>query len=302
MRVWLTALLAGMVLSGCSGDPSTSSQEASEEEIDYGVEATSTTGVIRGIVIDEAIRPLFNASVSLAGLNRTVVTNDDGAFGFEGLEPGTYFFAVSKLGFKGAQGSADVVAGVSDPAIVKVMLTSNPSTAPYVEVQAFRAFITCGAAIVATSVGCNTFPDVGEALGDKVYFLYKFTTLPMWTQGELVWEQTQPAGGAMIWEIVNPDQPAPQRHTGYRETAASPALAYINTTLLAENEEWVVGEDSPGLMYRIFAGPHPTCTGVGFGCGVTVNQQMDAYVHNFFNFVPPEGWRFTVDGPPVVPR
>jgi hypothetical protein len=32
-----------------------------------------------------------------------------------------------------------------------------------------------------------------------------------------------------------------------------------------------------------------------------LQQRTDAYIHNFYNFVPPAGWRFTVDGDPVVP-
>ncbi len=303
MRVWVALAMVVVLVAGCSDKPDAQSQATGDEQAptDYGVEATSTTGVIRGYVVDEAIRPLANVSVTLVALNKTKATGDDGAFGFDGLEPGTYFIAASKQGYHSVQTSTEVVAGESEPPIVKVNLVAVPGQQPYVEAFSTQAYITCGVAVVATSVGCSTFPDVGRQLGDNVYFPFEFTQLPKWTQGELVWEQTQPAGGAMIWEIVDPNYPGtPQPHTGYRETAASPALAYINTTLLEENQEWVVG-DGNGVLYRIFAGPHPACTGVGFGCGLTLQQQMTAYVHNFFNFAPPEGWRFTVDGDPVVP-
>lgn len=299
MRVWVALVLVCLVLAGCSSPPS--KPRAAEAKVDYGVEATATTGVIRGVVIDEAVRPLNNVTVFLLSANKTAVTKRDGAFGFEGLEPGTYFVHASKFGFEAIQTNVDVVAGDSEPAITKMTLKAVPSLQPYVEPFSSSAFITCGAAVILTSVGCNTFPDVGEAIGDRVYFRFEFATLPWWTQGELVWDQTQPAGGGMIWEIVDPNYPgSPQPHTGYRETAASPALAYINTTLLEENRDWVLGEGN-GVLYRIFAGPHPTCTGVGFGCGVTLQQKMEMYVHNFYNFAPPDGWRFTVDGDPVVP-
>lgn len=302
----LLAILS-LSLAGCSSgggsDPDT--QEAEPEPDFGGVQATATTGVIRGVVVDEAIRPLANVNVSLTDSGRSVLTTDNGAFGFDGLEPGTYFVQAVKLGFGTVQQSVEVQAGVDEPPIAKMVLPANPSTAPYFEAYSYDAFITCGAAIVATSVGCNTFPDVGEALGDRVYFRFEFTSLPMWTQGELVWEQTQPAGGAMIWEIVDPNYPgAPQPHTGYRETGPSPALAYINTTVLKDSEEWAVGDagEGNGVQYRIFAGPHPTCTGVGFGCGITLNQKMTGYIHHFYNFAPTEGWRFYYDGDPKVPE
>jgi len=58
-----------------------------------------------------------------------------------------------------------------------------------------------------------------------------------------------------------------------------------------------------GIAYRFFGGPHPLCKVDGtFGCGLTVQQRADAYMHHFYNFVPPEGWRFTVDGDPEVPQ
>lgn len=300
---WSPILLALVFLAGCAQPQAETDARTDFDDLDLA--ATATTGIIRGVVVDEAIRPVANASVTLTPGDKSATTTIAGAFGFEGLQPGTYFLRVERLGYNATQTSTEVVAGVAEPAIVRVQITSNPSVAPYFEVYSYDAFITCGAAIVATSVGCNTSPDVGEALGDRVYFRFEFTILPMWTQGELVWQQTQSAGGAMIWEIVDPNYPgAPQPHTGYRETGPSPALAYINTTVLKENEEWVVGEEGEGngVQYRIFAGPHPTCTGVGFGCGLTVNQRMTSYIHHFYNFAPPEGWRFTVDGAPVVPE
>jgi hypothetical protein len=42
--------------------------------------------------------------------------------------------------------------------------------------------------------------------------------------------------------------------------------------------------------------------GATFGCGLTVQQRADAYIHSFYNFVPADGWRFTKDGPPQVPQ
>jgi hypothetical protein len=35
--------------------------------------------------------------------------------------------------------------------------------------------------------------------------------------------------------------------------------------------------------------------------GFTVEQRFSLFVHDFHHFLPPPGWRFTVDGPPVVP-
>jgi hypothetical protein len=298
MRTLALVSAAALLLAGCS-QSSADGPEPTTDFDELNLAPTATTGVIRGVVVDEAIRPLANAIVTLTPGDKTAQSNANGLFGFQGLDPGTYFLRVEKAGYNATQTSTAVVAGVVDPATVRVLLVLNPRTTPYFEAFSYDAFITCGFAIVVTSVGCNTFPDIGEALGDSVYFHFDFEVLPWWTQGELVWEQTQAAGGSMIWEAVNNNVPPPQPHYGYRETGPSPALAYINQTILEEEQEWVL-ED--GITYRIFGGPHPTCTGVGFGCGVTLNQRFSSFVHHFYNFVPFEGWRFTVDGEPVVPQ
>jgi Carboxypeptidase regulatory-like domain len=295
----LVAVLAtfALTLAGCasSADPKA---QAAEPEPDFGgVEATETTGVIRGVVVDDAIRPIQGANVSVNGLPEVVTTTAEGAFGFDGLEPGTYFLTVTRLAHTTVQTSVEVVAGVADPPIVKVNLQRIPGLEPFVDTYAFTGFLSFGAAVFATSVGTTVYGPVADALGDRSIWTLQFTQLPQWVQGELVWEHSQPAGGMLIWEMTDTsNSPA-----GYRETAASPALAYWNTTVIEDHNETTLDPER-GIAYRFFGGPHPACNVIFFGCGLTVQQRADAYIHNFYNFVPAEGWRFTVDGDPKVPE
>src|SRR5688572_17724784 len=99
------ALLAGALLAGCSSSSNDSPSEDGPTFDDLGLEATSSTGVIRGLVVDEAIRPVEGARVRLQGGDAPseALTTDLGTFGFEGLAPGTYFLSVSKPGFFDAQ-------------------------------------------------------------------------------------------------------------------------------------------------------------------------------------------------------
>lgn len=282
-------------LAGCAGTVVT--PPVQQETVDFGsVEATATTGVIRGVVIDEAIRPVFGATVQIASLGANATTNDNGAFSFDGLQPGTYFLQVSKRAFTSIQTSVDVVAGVNEPPIVKVALQSVPSLQPYVDALSYSGFLSFGVAVIATSIGTTVFGPLGEALGDRSIWVVKYDTLPMWAQGELVWTHTQPAGGELIWEMTDTSNtPA-----GYRETTASPALAYWNTTVIEDRNETTLDPER-GIAFRFFGGPHPLCKPIFFGCGVTLQQRADAYIHNFYNFAPNEGWRFTKDGDHPVP-
>lgn len=308
MRSWVASLATAFaLLAGCSGSPA--SEPADVEDIDYGVEATATTGVIRGVVYDDAIRPVQNVLVSIATLGRNATTGQNGEFGFAGLEPGTYFLQASKQGYTTIQTSTEVVAGVDDPEILKIGLVAIPSEQPYVETHALAGYLSFGAAIGVTSIGTTIWGPIADTLGDRSIWDMTFTVLPMWIQGELVWEQTQPAGGEFIWEMTEAGSNSP---VGYRETTSSPALAYWNTTTIAEHNETVLDPER-GVAYRFFGGPHPllkpgdACANpvinpCYFGYGLTVQQKADAFVHNFFNFAPEEGWRFTEHGDPKVPE
>ena len=303
---WLPVVLALVLLAGCSESPPPAGAEPTVDFEELELEATATTGVIRGIVVDEAIRPLANASVTLTPGDKTTVTTAGGTFGFDALEPGTYFLRVEHRLYESTQTSTEVVAGVEEPPITKVLLRANPNAqVPYVEALSFNGFLSLGVAVIATSIGTTITSATAEALGDSSIWTVNFTAEPLWLQGELVWQHNQPAGGMLIWEITRAGSNTP---AGYRETAESPALAYWDNETIQENNETNVddGDDysllDDGVAYRFFGGPHPLCTGVFFGCGLTIQQRADAYIHQFYNFVPPEGWRFTVDGEPVVPQ
>ena len=314
----LTVLVA--LLAGCTQGGSPDEALPPADFTDLELEATATTGVIRGIVVDDAIRPIAGASVLLTPGDKTATSTDAGTFGFDALEPGTYFLKVERAGYNATQTSTEVVAGLSEPPITKVLLSKNPATAPYIEALQFNGFLSLGVAIGITSVGTTINPTLSESLDDTSIWTVAFTEVPTWAQGELVWTHNQAAGGMMIWEMV---VGGTNDFKGYRETAESPALAYWNTTTL-EAEAGNVTDEEHGIAYRFFGGPHPLlapgentppaeqCPTVDtvvlgprnpckFGYGVTVQQRADAYVHHFYNFAPPEGWRFTVDGEPEVP-
>ncbi len=67
--------------------------------------AQTTTGSLKGEVVDQADEPMAGVSLSLTSDNliggaKTVVTAEDGRFRFLGLPPGTYRLDVEKEGFK----------------------------------------------------------------------------------------------------------------------------------------------------------------------------------------------------------
>jgi hypothetical protein len=323
MRWNAVGVVLVLLLAGCAGGAQ-SSESSAVDLSGVNVAASDTTGVIRGLVLDVGIRPIAGATVALSGSTKTVTTLDNGAFGFDGLKPATYFVTVSKAGYQKGQTSVEVQAGVSDPAPLRIVLEANPSTKPFIEEYSYSGYLECGVAVFYTSVGCTTEQAVADATSSVSIWNVKFTNvLPNWTQGELVWDQSQQAGGELIWEAVWGGTNA---HCGHRETAVSPALAYMNNSVLhAAATKWAACTDQTGdhvpdflkngVDYRFFGGPHPLCVPpdtnlpppapanpLHFGCGVTLEQKTQAIIHNFYNFQPPAGWRFTKDGRPPIPK
>lgn len=318
MRWTVPAALLGALLAGCTG-PADGAGAEGPDFSGLGLDATATTGLIRGIVVDDAIRPVAGANITLTPGDLTARTTANGTFGFDGLAPGTYFVAGERFGYTAAQSSVEVVAGVAEPPIVRVLVSLVPGLQPYVEALSYNGFMQLGAAIGITSVGTTTLQGtVGE---DTTIWTINYTQVPQWAQGELMWTHNQPAGGMLIWEMV---VGGTNEWKGYRETAVSPALAYWNTTVLQAEAENVTDN---GIAYRYFGGAHPAlaphdaggpfppadqCPTIPtvvlgnrnpcrFGFGLTTQQSADAFIHSFFNFAPPAGWRFTVDGQPEVP-
>lgn len=321
MRVGLVLLLLVAGLAGCAEEAAP--QEASDETAFEGLEGrvTDDTGLIRGIVLDDAIVPVVGATVTLQGESQSTQTNEEGAFLFDDLAPGTYFLAVSKLGYNATQTSANVEAGVERPDIVKIRLNKDTANQPFVEAAQFDGFIMCsGRAVVIGLAVCSTV-GVGD---DDFIRTYEPSFRPEFVQSELTWKSTQALGDALSYSITclsGPPCPDGQV-TIARHEGKSPLLLQINAT---QAEEFLLGAGEQPISLRVFAhGMEETdvpeemiydtagidclewpvifadCIRFG-GIGLTVDQQFTGYTHMFNLYTPPEDWRFTEDGNPPAP-
>jgi hypothetical protein len=289
----VAALAITLLLAGCAAKPD-AAPEPVADFTDLDLAATATTGLIRGIVVDEAIRPVPDVKLTLQTEQgpREATSADDGAFGFDDLPGGTYFIQAAKPGFAPAQTSTDVVAGVAEPPVVKVLLVLDPGTRPFFEAYNWDGFIECSArAILLGVAACE-----GVGNDDIAHDIDLTAGIPTFAQGELIWESTQALGDELSFNW---------RKTGtnndYIDTEGpSPLLLQANYTLFEEND---VGAGEP-LRTVIFTGHNPATEppgGLTWGVGVQLQQKFTLYLHVFYNFQPAEGWKFSVDGDPVAP-
>ncbi|HJQ93089.1 MAG TPA: carboxypeptidase-like regulatory domain-containing protein [Candidatus Thermoplasmatota archaeon] len=301
MRIVAVAcLLTAFSVAGCSS-PEPASAEPVADFTGLELAATATTGVIRGIVVDDAIRPVAGATLVLqteAG-PREATSTADGVFGYDDLAGGTYFIQATKPGYTSSQTSTEVVPGVAEPPVTKILLVLDPATTPYVTAVVWNGFIECsmraGTGNLAGSVGvnaCNDLPGDVQWNNQDVNFPVSVDGVPDLMQGEMIWEDTQSLGSGLSF-VVGPHSCADVKWN--RADGASPLVIRLNQTDLEDEEDFA--EDA-GLCYRAFS--YTAEETAHFG-GLVLSQRFDAYFHLFYNFLPPDGWQFSVDGEPIPP-
>ena len=301
MKGSAVAVMAALMLAGCAANAPAEAEPVADFT-DLDLAATSTTGIIRGIVVDDAIRPVGGVTVTLQTESgpRESKSTEDGVFGYEGLPGGTYFLAAAKPGYVGAQVSTEVVPGVAEPPITKILLALDPASAPYVTTIVWNGFIECSMRAGTGPAdqgsvgvnGCNDLPVAGQWNNQDVNFPLTVAGMPSLIQGEMVWEDTQSLGSGLSF-VVGPYSCADVKWN--RADGPSSLVILLNQTDLEGEDDFA---SDGGLCYRAFSYTAEESAHMG---GLVVSQRFDAYFHIFYNFLPPEGWKFSVDGEPVVP-
>jgi Prealbumin-like fold domain len=294
------------LLAGCSGG---GGDDPPIDEALPTLVATEETGVIRAVVFDAAIRPLQGATVEvlLGGeILGSETTDADGFAGFEGLPPGTYFVKARKPPlFAEIQQSTEVVAGVDDPPAVKLQLPQRTGDLPFYQEFKIEGFLECSAIVgnwcfIANYYPCFVLQTAGQACtgnltNDNSYFiidavLRDLQRVPDWMQAEMVWESTQALGSEMNirFDFLSGSQgDSFTIDNSTSETGASPLLIDVDDEELQENE---IGTER-FLAIETFHGGTT---------GATLEQRFTDFIHVFYSYQPPEGWRFTADG--TVPQ
>jgi hypothetical protein len=303
----IVVLLAGALLAGCSSHPAATPATPGPSFGDLGLQATSSTGVIRGVVVDDAIRPLVNATIGITSLGKQTQSNGQGAFGFDGLAPGTYFLKVHKFGFVDAQQSVDVVAGVSEPNAAKIQLVADLSQRAFVETYVYDGFVECTSSAVVLCGAANLVTSQ-NITNDRFTWDQYLSDGASMVQSELVWQSTQAVSPQLYFEMEAIDGGCSPSDDGFMNSTRgeSPIYTQLNSSVI---EKYGIGTKCP-IYYSIFSGG-PVCTDptpvpqVGtlnpICPGVTFEQRFTMYIHAFYGFLPPADWRFSSGDPVPMP-
>lgn len=294
MRIAGCLVVLSLVLAGCSGGGKDKAPE--DDPFVDAPTPTSGKGLIRGLVLTPAIAPIPGVLVSIASIQQDRTTDANGAFVFSDLEPGTYFLQVAKPGWTSVQQSAEVVANVQEPPIVKISIEKIPGAEPRVVTLQADGFMACSFGTPINYGSCS----LAQEENPDVYF--DIEGVPRWIQTEIIWESTQPSGDWLyvVQGICSCDGGVPDvGGARFDEVpdATTNHVAWATPEFLTEHG--VGGEDGKQLVVSVSAsGPEPETTN---GSGVAYSQAFSVYATFFYNFDPDPSWSFGANGAYEVP-
>lgn len=204
--VLLALVLVAPAMTGCIGlgdDDSQGEGLQTESQARF----TSDTGGIEGIVTDEAIQPVEEATILIAELGEETTTRADGSFAFSEVTPGTYTLEITADGFLGTEKTVEVSSG--DVATAEIVLAHEPSVEPFSQQFEYKGFLECSAAVsdaVVDAVAQTPAPAYGavavcgipnsllggNATNDRFLFTQQVEANPWQMVTELTWEPGTP--------------------------------------------------------------------------------------------------------------
>lgn len=285
MRAILVAI--AILLSGCVGDTAPPGE---------GLDVTAGTGGIRGVVVDDAIRPVPGAEVKL-NTGEAATSDQDGRFSFTGLDPGEYFVVARLPGYAAGQASTTVVAGVADPPSVRILMVFLPDRQPSVTTVVMKGFYECamGSSVVTDSCDWPYRTAHDTASNETGVPL----PLPRSVQNfHNTLEMEVPAGTRSIVQEAQWDDP--------QVTAMKVSLDATPIDPVCDCSDSFLEVDSGSPTYGRLDGRQvpegQTVAARGFlpfgDPQVAVNLEFSVYTTFFVHVDAPEGWSF-VDGSPL---
>ncbi len=308
MRVGVL-LVAMLVLAGCAGSSSGTASSSGADFSGLDGKATDTTGLLRGVVVDVAIRPIAGVAIAAkSGATEKTTTSDaQGRFLLKDLQPGTYLVKATHPLYLAAQTSVDVVAGVDEPPIARLQMDAKFSQKPFSTATKFEGFVECGyEAVIITSQCVNDYSTLvinGGCCNQLRTILDNRGYVGGVDRGwqtlvfELTWTPSAQGTSPRMGIVVS----------YFNRTASDwfasvdgldPVLARLETNVTHESQGGTPDKIRPEGQNDLYTfGGIRAAEGQFIGAGF--EQRFTIYQHNFYYGSPPDPWSFVKgDKPP----
>jgi hypothetical protein len=330
VRSFALGAVALFLMAGCAGTG------AGDAAAGPSGGAGNGRGVLNGLVVDDAIRPIGEASVTVTGGGSTANTTSDssGLFRVEGLAPGAYLVRVSKQFYSSHEQAVVVATGVEEPDLVRFQLVFEAASVPFSTVYKYEGFHECGLNVIRVCSNINIATwivvcgstggavCVGNVTGDRSLFFQEIDGIPTFLQAELVWEPTLDTGSALSLVIGggNESELNSGFASGYNFTEGESPLMLRITNHEGESswcyqnvEDCEVPETlnytrigtERTLLGQVDAGSSQEIGGCGLispcELGFSVQQRFTMFTTVFYGYEPADEWRFTDTGAPPPP-
>jgi len=321
-------LLGTAALAGCAEEAAPARARPSGFE-DLDIQAAAGTGAITGVVVDEALRPVASATVTVTGAdgNRSAprATDAAGRFAFDGLAPGIYIVEASSPLHKAALATQEVQAGVvGEP--MRIVLPARFGQSPFVLQIRQDGYFDCsqGSGIgLYSSSNCVTDPcravlGAAACQNSPTQPLDNLTTQqrewhmdvgPGW-QGiviEMTWEPAAQGTSNSLGLIVSTYKPERLGTHSFANVASGNPLRIelkvneTHETASGDDPTMIPWKGMEDVSYFASARPDEGATCVAARCippAVAVQQKFQVFIHQFYYGPVPEGWSF-VGGDPL---
>lgn len=314
------ALLAALLMlgSGCVGTQA-GSEAAST------VEPVLRFGAVAGRVVDEEVRPLENATVTLVEAALVAQTNAGGRFQFSQVLEGTYTLTAVLPEYADAQQELYILAEMT--ADVELTLAKLPEFRPYNLTSVFQGHYDCVAEYLIVTGDCGIAYETvtcatGYCQSDPVFtekYQFPFEVQPRWES--VVVELTWTASAANAMEgmrvyVENANKSATgaghAAKVGRADGADQPLTVRIDRGSLhpradvypgTKTKAYIPDEGGPQQvrvfpMGRFWETTRNICDGDGrclLGIGAGANVRFNVYLTVFYNEAAPAGFSAVPD-------
>lgn len=282
-----------LFMSGCASSESAGSAAPAQASsvVSAGDEASDTAS-IQGSVVDDAVVPIPAAQVAILDLQLVAVTDENGAFEFRNVAPGTYKVAAAALGYQSSAKSVDAFAGQATTVTFSLAPIPLPGLEWLEVIGPTPGFANC---VFGTPLVAGVCPGMGNAPNEKSSFRYGNYNETTHIVGELRWDQAT-AGTSRVMGLTFSYVGRPNTHWWCFGSGVSPVqwmYVYDGNDCVTTGRSQQQGASKPPAFDQTlvsFVAIPFTSPGVEdpFPAHVALQQRFDVVFSLFQNLTPDE--------------